>query len=131
MARVTVKDCLKEIPDVFELVVLGAERAKHIASGAPITIPDNKNKRTVFALREIAAGTIDVNSLREGVVSKYQKNKKIDKIIEENLYAEAQEPSDGDESVSIDEPDYSYDDGGFSEETDSSLDVGFVDGSSE
>ena len=51
MARVTVEDCLKKIPNRFELVLCAAYRARQISQGyAP------KDKPTVVALREIAEG---------------------------------------------------------------------------
>ena len=92
MARVTVEDCVEEIPNIFELVILAAERAKNIASGAPVTIDRDNDKDPVIALREIATNNIDVDVLRESQITNLQKNNKIDEVPEENLYAEAQEP---------------------------------------
>lgn len=91
MARVTVEDCVEEIPNRFELVILAAERAKNIASGAPLTIDRDNDKDPVIALREIATSNIDVDVLRESQITSLQKNNKIDEVPEENLYAEAQE----------------------------------------
>ena len=57
MARVTVEDCLKKIPNPFELSVLGAKRAHQLIKGArPLVEADNRE--VVLALREIAAGKI-------------------------------------------------------------------------
>ena len=91
MARVTVEDCVEEVPNRFELVILAAERAKNIASGAPLTIDRDNDKDPVIALREIATSNIDVDVLRESQITGLQKNNKIDEVPEENLYAEAQE----------------------------------------
>jgi len=91
MARVTVEDCVEEIPNRFELVILAAERAKNIASGAPLTIDRDNDKNPVIALREIATSNIDVDVLRESQITSLQKNNKVDEVPEENLYAEAQE----------------------------------------
>ena len=91
MARVTVEDCVEEVPNRFELVILAAERAKNIASGAPLTIDRDNDKDPVIALREIATSNIDVDVLRESQITSLQKNNKIDEVPEENLYAEAQE----------------------------------------
>ncbi|MCI5850525.1 MAG: DNA-directed RNA polymerase subunit omega [Sutterellaceae bacterium] len=55
MARVTVEDCLKKIPNRFELVLCGAYRARQIAQGYAPKV-DAKDKPTVVALREIAEG---------------------------------------------------------------------------
>ena len=55
MARVTVEDCLKKIPNRFEMVLSAAARARQLSSG---TVPriDSKDKPTGVALREIAVG---------------------------------------------------------------------------
>ena len=91
MARVTVEDCIAKIPNRFELVVLTAERARNISSGAPLTIERKNDKNPVIALREIAVGNIDIDKLRECHVASLQKNNKMDDITDENLYAENQE----------------------------------------
>ena len=57
MARITVEDCLSEIPSRFELVILAAKRAKQLLKGAkPLLGSDNR--AIVVALREIAAGKV-------------------------------------------------------------------------
>jgi len=57
MARITVEDCLKKIPNHFELAVLGAKRAHQLVRGAqPLVKSDNRE--IVLALREIAAGKV-------------------------------------------------------------------------
>ncbi|HIU74123.1 MAG TPA: DNA-directed RNA polymerase subunit omega [Candidatus Aphodousia faecipullorum] len=55
MARVTVEDCLKKVPNRFELVLAAAQRARQLSSGSVARV-DAKDKPTVVALREIAAG---------------------------------------------------------------------------
>lgn len=69
MARITVEDCLKKIPNRFELVVAASKRARELEVGAddPLVAWEN-DKPTVVALREIANGSIDLNTLirREG-----------------------------------------------------------------
>ncbi len=91
MARVTVEDCVEEIPNRFELVILASERAKSISSGAPLTVDRDNDKNPVIALREIATKNIDPEVLRESQIVGLQKNNKVDEAPEENLYAEAQE----------------------------------------
>ena len=91
MARVTVEDCIEQVPNRFELVVLTSERARNISSGAPLTIERNNDKNPVIALREIAAGNIDIEKLRDSQIANLQKNNKLDDITDENLYAENQE----------------------------------------
>ena len=78
MARVTVEDCVEEIPNRFELVILAAERAKNIASGAPLTIDRDNDKNPVIALREIATSNIDVDVLRESQIAGLQQNNKVE-----------------------------------------------------
>lgn len=74
MARVTVEDCILQVPNRFELVELAAQRAKHIASGATLTVPRDNDKDPVVALREIADLTIPLDQLREAVIQSYQKH---------------------------------------------------------
>jgi DNA-directed RNA polymerase subunit omega len=53
MARITVEDCLEKVPNRFELVLLGARRAKQLLKGARPLV-ESDNKEVVTALREIA-----------------------------------------------------------------------------
>ncbi len=77
MARVTIEDCTQKIPSRFELVVLAAQRAKEIGSGAKPTVERDNDKNSVVALREIAEGTIAPDSLRESVIRKHQKRQAV------------------------------------------------------
>jgi DNA-directed RNA polymerase subunit omega len=70
MARVTIEDCRKYIPNRFELVILAAQRAKDLSLGMPPLIQKTRDKDPVLALREIAAGRIDYEKLRELVINK-------------------------------------------------------------
>lgn len=101
MARVTVEDCVDKIPNRFELVVLTAERAKAIYSGTPPTVHRDNDKNPVIALREIAAGHIDIDALREEKIISLQKVTKVDEIEEENVYAEAKESIEEDVDCSV------------------------------
>ena len=59
MARITVEDCLEEIPNRFSLVLIAAERTKQLLKGSDAQIEDQRtNKEVVTALREIAAGAV-------------------------------------------------------------------------
>ena len=82
MARVTIEDCVIKVKDRFELVAVAAQRAKDIASGAPLTIERKGEKDTVISLREIAEGTVDVEALREGLVKSYQKKREMEEVQE-------------------------------------------------
>ncbi len=65
MARVTVEDCLKNIDNIFEMVLVAAKRARRVAHGAePMVDPEN-DKPTIIALREIAAGLVNPAILEE------------------------------------------------------------------
>ncbi len=59
MARITVEDCLENVDNRFELVLLAARRARQIMNGADPLVPEDNDKPTVIALREIAAGLIN------------------------------------------------------------------------
>ena len=62
MARVTVEDCLKQIPDRFLIVHLAVERVKQLRKGAEPLVK-SKNKEIITALREIAAGKVTFENL--------------------------------------------------------------------
>ena len=58
MARITVEDCLKRIPNRFLLVNMAANRVRQIREGAEYLVNSPKNEDIVVALREIAAGKV-------------------------------------------------------------------------
>lgn len=58
MARITVDDCLKRIPNRFDLTLAATYRARQLASGATPLVEAGKDKPTVLALREVANGHI-------------------------------------------------------------------------
>lgn len=63
MARVTVEDCLRNVRNRFELVIVAAKRARQLMRGKEAKVEWDNDKPTVVALREIAAGLTTVNSL--------------------------------------------------------------------
>lgn len=65
MARITVEDCLDNIDNIFEMVLVAAKRARRIAHGAEPFVGTENDKPTVIALREIAAGAISPSILDE------------------------------------------------------------------
>jgi DNA-directed RNA polymerase subunit omega len=65
MARITVEDCLQNVDNLFQLVLLASQRARRLANGAEPTLAWENDKATVLALREIAAGNITAEMLRE------------------------------------------------------------------
>jgi DNA-directed RNA polymerase subunit omega len=78
MARVTVEDCVVKVPNRFELVLLAAQRAREITSGAPLTLDRDDDKNPVVALREIADETVGLIQLKDSVVRGMQKHVEID-----------------------------------------------------
>jgi DNA-directed RNA polymerase subunit omega len=58
MARITVEDCLENIDNIFEMVLVAAKRARRIAHGADPMVELENDKPTVIALREIADGHV-------------------------------------------------------------------------
>lgn len=78
MARVTVEDCVVKVPNRFELVLLAAQRAREIVSGAPMTVERDDDKNPVVALREIAEETVVLDGLRDSLVRGMQKHVEID-----------------------------------------------------
>jgi len=72
MARITVEDCLKNVDNRFDLVLLASKRARQLAMGATPLVPPENDKPTVLALREIAEGKINAENF--------------DKILEEQSF---------------------------------------------
>ena len=58
MARITIEDCMKRVPNRFQLVQMAAIRAKQLKRGATAFLDKDTNKEVVTALREIAAGIV-------------------------------------------------------------------------
>ena len=58
MARITVDDCMKLIPNRFELTLAATYRARQLTNGATPLVEPDRDKVTVIALREIAAGKV-------------------------------------------------------------------------
>jgi DNA-directed RNA polymerase subunit omega len=73
MARVTVEDCVLKIPNRFELVMMAAQRARDVATGASLSIDRDNDKNPVVALREIADETIGLDELRNALIKGHQK----------------------------------------------------------
>jgi DNA-directed RNA polymerase subunit omega len=73
MARVTVEDCIEKIPNRFDLVLTAGQRARGILKGDLPTIDRDNDKNPVVSLREIAAETIDLDVLNEGLIKKLQR----------------------------------------------------------
>jgi len=63
MARITIEDCLERIPNRFELTLAATNRARQITSGATPLLDADRDKPTVIALREVAAGKVGIEML--------------------------------------------------------------------
>ena len=74
MARVTVEDCVKKIPNRFDLVIAAAQRSREISNGISIEVDRDNDKNPVVSLREIASEAIDAESLQERFIRSMQKN---------------------------------------------------------
>ncbi|MBT5571672.1 MAG: DNA-directed RNA polymerase subunit omega [Alphaproteobacteria bacterium] len=122
MARVTVEDCIERIPNRFDLVMVAGQRAREIAAGAPITVERDNDKNPVIALREIADETVDIENLRESLVSGQQKHVEFDLPEEDEiielLESESNIPgvqpdmpvADGEDAVDPDMPQMRFED---------------------
>ena len=80
MARITVEDCLERVPNMFQLVLVAAKRARQLANGAHPMVDWENDKPTVVALREIAEGHITEEILT-------QRDKPVEDILAADLAA--------------------------------------------
>ncbi len=85
MARVTVEDCVDKVPNRFELVLLAAQRARQIASGAPILVERDNDKNPVIALRELAEEKLTAETLQDSLIHGLQKNVEFDEPEEDDI----------------------------------------------
>jgi DNA-directed RNA polymerase subunit omega len=91
MARVTVEDCVQQIPNRFDLVMTAAQRARDISAGAQLTLDRDRDKNPVVALREIADRTVSTEALNESLIKGMQK------------HAEVDEPDEGQELLELEQ----------------------------
>ncbi len=98
MARVTVEDCILQVPNRFDLVLLASQRAKQITSGNPLTIDRDNDKDSVVSLREIADKTIDLQVISEDLIQSFFK-RPISDIADQKLLTKGEEiPADVEEA---------------------------------
>ena len=74
MARVTVEDCIKKVPNRFDLVVAASQRSREISNGMQIEVETDNDKNPVVSLREIAEDAVDPAALHERFIRSMQKN---------------------------------------------------------
>jgi DNA-directed RNA polymerase subunit omega len=72
VARLTVEDCMKLIPNRYDLVTLAGKRARQLAMGADPLLDENEDKPTVIALREIAEGLVTLENITKLNIGNYE-----------------------------------------------------------
>ena len=87
MARVTVEDCIVQVPNRFELVLVAGQRARDVAAGARLTVERDNDKNPVVALREVAEMTVSLDGLRNALVSGLQRHVDVDEPEAEEMDA--------------------------------------------
>jgi len=85
MARVTVEDCVLRVPNRFELVMVAAQRARDISSGAELSVERDNDKNPVVALREIAEEMLELDQLRNELIEGLQKHVEVDEPEEDEM----------------------------------------------
>jgi len=70
MARVTVEDCLQQVDNQYDLVILAKERTLQLGVGDPALVQIDNDKRTVLALREIAEKKVAIKDLEESTIDR-------------------------------------------------------------
>ena len=73
MARITVEDCLKKIDSQYDLVLLAKERTAQLNAGDKTLVPEDNDKNTVIALREIGEGKISIKTIEDSAINKLRK----------------------------------------------------------
>ena len=93
MARITVEDCEKIVPNRFDLVVLAIQRARQLIAGDHPTMGKSDEKKTVIALKEIAAKTVSATDLKESAINSFRAfnptddlEDELDEVPEEDTY---------------------------------------------
>ena len=99
MARLTVEDCLENVENRFELVMVSSKRARQIATeGKEAMVPLENDKPTVLALREIADGLVDKSVLTEEVVPQEDIEAMIEGELQESAMPMANAPLGDDQT---------------------------------
>jgi DNA-directed RNA polymerase subunit omega len=84
MARITVEDCLDNVENRFQLVLVAAKRTRQLMLGADPLVPEDRDKPTVIALREIAEGMVTNSILEEQEID-----------LEKELFGDSEDVTDG------------------------------------
>ena len=89
MARLTVEDCEPFVPNRFDLVILAATRSRDILDGAPISVDRDGDKVSVISLREIAARSISLDTVKELAIRQFQNPRNLSEINKQEAGANA------------------------------------------
>ena len=73
MARITVEDCLTKVDNQYDLVLLAKERTTQLNAGAEMLVPEDNDKKTIIALREIAEDKVSIPELEKSAVLRLRK----------------------------------------------------------
>ncbi len=99
MARITVEDCLENVDNRFELVMIGSKRARQLAvEGRVALVPEENDKPTVVALREIAGGHVNA-SILSPVKQNFALDGDVGEISEESTGAEIDLEAEADAAI--------------------------------
>ncbi len=99
MARVTVEDCVVQVPNRFDLVMLAAQRARNISAGAELTLERDNDKNPVVALREIAGETVELANLETSLIKALQKHVEMDEPEEDDMDLDAIQQETGEAAI--------------------------------
>ena len=91
MARITVEDCLTKVDNQYDLVLLAKERTTQLNAGAEMLVPEDNDKKTIIALREIAEDKVSIPELEKSAVLRLRKEP------DENLEQEDHEEEENDD----------------------------------
>lgn len=91
MARITIEDCIRLVPNRFDLVLLASQRTREISGGAVILVPRDNDKNPVIALRELAEGKLSTGDLKREIIRSLQKMSEPEEAEEEIRIAIAEE----------------------------------------
>jgi len=83
MARITVEDCLEKIDSQYDLVLLAKERTSQLNAGDQPLLPEDNDKNTVIALREIGEGKVSIKTLEDSAINKLRKQQEETSSLEE------------------------------------------------
>ncbi len=115
MARITVEDCLDNVENRFELVLVAARRTRQLHLGHDPMVPEDRDKNTVIALREIAEGLVTRDILKEAEVDTRQELEEVFAPAEEGSPKTLEEEiAAGLSSKSLDDDDDDEEDGEIS-----------------